>query len=398
MKCWFSRLLILSTPPHISSSFSLPRSSGYLLHRSRVSDDDAGPTYRKFRLIVPSTVEPSSFCDVLLELGCMSASVSTREGEYWMTDSEFERTGMAATTTTSNATASREVDAFTSSDASAESLAGAISAAFGDDSAASAVRIEEVDVDTRSHMTTSFEGTLGAAAGDDHDQVDLSHLGLSITHGGLAVFGDGRHSTTRLCLQGLQREAMRRRQRQRQRQQAGEGGDGAGLGRILDFGAGTGILALAAMKLGFRPAVAVEIDSSARTVAAENARRNDITVAMPGDGCVDRASVISISEELDEPAHDDPQQPWQGFDLIVSNMPSNTLCAVADTLVSAAALAEGQNDCRLLVAGFPGAEAGVVQERFEGLGAMLLPDDTIYEAGWALLSFSVPPKHHSGDR
>lgn len=74
-------------------------------------------------------------------------------------------------------------------------------------------------------------------------------------HMGLA-FGTGEHPTTRLCLEWL--EAHLRR--------------GA---RVLDYGAGTGVLALAALALGASRAWAVDIDPQALTATAENARLND---------------------------------------------------------------------------------------------------------------------------
>lgn len=73
---------------------------------------------------------------------------------------------------------------------------------------------------------------------------------------GLA-FGSGTHPTTALCLEWL---------------------DGLDLvGRsITDFGCGSGILAIAALKLGAARAVGVDNDPQALTASAENARRNGV--------------------------------------------------------------------------------------------------------------------------
>jgi len=73
---------------------------------------------------------------------------------------------------------------------------------------------------------------------------------------GLA-FGTGSHPTTRLCLQWLERSI-------------------AGGETVLDYGCGSGILAIAALKLGARRAVGVDIDPDAVATARANARRNDI--------------------------------------------------------------------------------------------------------------------------
>jgi ribosomal protein L11 methyltransferase len=74
------------------------------------------------------------------------------------------------------------------------------------------------------------------------------------------AFGSGEHATTRLALELLIRSLRE--------------GD-----RILDFGAGSGILALAALRLGARRAMGVEIDRVACENAAQNARRNALAPA-----------------------------------------------------------------------------------------------------------------------
>lgn len=72
---------------------------------------------------------------------------------------------------------------------------------------------------------------------------------------GLA-FGTGSHPTTRACLRWLERHV----------------GPGA---RVLDYGCGSGILAIAAMKLGAGDALGVDIDPEAVAAARANAERND---------------------------------------------------------------------------------------------------------------------------
>ena len=73
---------------------------------------------------------------------------------------------------------------------------------------------------------------------------------------GLA-FGTGAHPSTRLCLQWLERSI-------------------AGGETVLDYGCGSGILTIAALKLGARRAVGVDIDPDAVATARANARRNDV--------------------------------------------------------------------------------------------------------------------------
>lgn len=95
---------------------------------------------------------------------------------------------------------------------------------------------------------------------------------------GLA-FGSGTHPTTALCLRWL--DAL-----------AAEGGLA---GRtVLDFGCGSGILALAALKLGAAAAVGIDNDPQAITATADNAARNGvhITTFLPQDAPAERYPVV----------------------------------------------------------------------------------------------------------
>ncbi len=75
---------------------------------------------------------------------------------------------------------------------------------------------------------------------------------------GLA-FGSGTHPTTRLCLRFLQDRLARHP-----------------AARVLDFGCGSGILAIAALKLGARDALALDIDPLAIAATADNAEANGV--------------------------------------------------------------------------------------------------------------------------
>ena len=97
---------------------------------------------------------------------------------------------------------------------------------------------------------------------------------------GLA-FGSGTHPTTALCLRWLDALAA----------------DGLLEGRhVLDFGCGSGILALAALKLGAAKAVGVDNDPQALLASADNAQRNavdaDFSVHLPDDKPVTTYPVV----------------------------------------------------------------------------------------------------------
>ena len=73
---------------------------------------------------------------------------------------------------------------------------------------------------------------------------------------GLA-FGSGTHPTTALCLEWLDHQDLHGR-------------------RVIDFGCGSGILAIAALKLGAGAALAIDNDPQALSATADNAERNQV--------------------------------------------------------------------------------------------------------------------------
>jgi ribosomal protein L11 methyltransferase len=81
------------------------------------------------------------------------------------------------------------------------------------------------------------------------------------------AFGTGAHETTRLCLE-LLLDVDR--------------------GSFLDVGCGSGVLGIAAAKLGFAPVVALDVDESAVDAARRNARANAVDLAVKrADGLSD---------------------------------------------------------------------------------------------------------------
>lgn len=107
------------------------------------------------------------------------------------------------------------------------------------------------------------------------DQSDKAYSTVIEIDPGMA-FGTGMHETTRLCLKGI-RKYMKE-------------GD-----RFIDFGCGSGILSIGALKLGAKEAEAVDIDPQAVEVAAENFEVNGISK----DNYRLYAGNILADEELD---------------------------------------------------------------------------------------------------
>lgn len=99
---------------------------------------------------------------------------------------------------------------------------------------------------------------------------------------GLA-FGTGAHATTRLCLAWLAENVV------------------PGVS-MLDYGCGSGILAIAAAKLGAEPVVGVDIDPLALRASAENANMNRVRVdVMHADALTNRAFGLVVANILANP-------------------------------------------------------------------------------------------------
>ena len=88
-----------------------------------------------------------------------------------------------------------------------------------------------------------------------HNAPDADAVNLQLDPG--LAFGTGSHPTTRLCLQWLDSEL--------------KGGES-----VLDYGCGSGILAIAALKLGAGSAAGVDIDEQAIRASNDNAAQNNV--------------------------------------------------------------------------------------------------------------------------
>jgi len=158
------------------------------------------------------------------------------------------------------------------------------------------------------------------------------------------AFGTGLHPTTRLCLVALERLA--------------DAGRMTGA-RVLDVGCGSGILAIAAVRLGAADAVGVDTDPIAIESTLANARRNRLAPRI-------RASVGSL------PTGEPP------FDVIAANLIAGVLVQIAAQL--AAELAAGG---RLVASGIFVDREGEVRHAFEATG--LAVTERTAEGDWVAL-------------
>ncbi len=106
-------------------------------------------------------------------------------------------------------------------------------------------------------------------------------------------FGTGNHPTTRFCLEEL---ASAR--------------SGSGKRSLLDVGCGSGILAIAAVKLGYDNVLAFDFDPAAVRVARENAAQNNVTRGLR----LQQADISAL-----------PLRPDQSYDVVCANLTADLL-------------------------------------------------------------------------
>ncbi|NDY43095.1 methyltransferase [Dissulfurirhabdus thermomarina] len=145
------------------------------------------------------------------------------------------------------------------------------------------------------------------------------------------AFGTGSHATTALLLELL--EAV---------WPAGE--EGAGRPAVLDVGTGTGILAVAAARLGAAAVTAVDVDPDAVEAARKNARVNGV------------AAVVRVVRGSADAASG-------AFDLVLANIERNVLLDLAPLLAGRC-----RPGGRLLLSGLLAAQGGEVAAAFRAHG------------------------------
>ena len=126
-----------------------------------------------------------------------------------------------------------------------------------------------------------------------HEVVDPAAINIRLDPG--LAFGTGTHPTTRLCLRWLDAHLKQ-----------GES--------VIDYGCGSGILAIAAMKLGASRAAGVDIDEQALLAARRNALQNQADVTF-------YAAEDDLSANVISPAH-----------VVVANILANPLSVLAPLL------------------------------------------------------------------
>jgi len=156
------------------------------------------------------------------------------------------------------------------------------------------------------------------------------------------AFGTGHHPTTRMCLEQLEEHIT------------------TGV-RVLDLGTGSGILSIAAAKLGAEGVTAVDVDPVALKAARTNFQRNGVD-----------AKVRTVQGSLPH-----PQVPAAGFGLAVSNITAKAIISNAHHLAEALVV-----DGVLVV-------SGILREHQDKVEEALVKDfyvvDRLYDGDWVAL-------------
>lgn len=169
-----------------------------------------------------------------------------------------------------------------------------------------------------------------------HTPSDSTAINIVLDPG--LAFGTGSHPTTRLCLRWLDSHM--------------EKGSS-----VLDYGCGSGILAIAALKLGAAHAVGVDVDKQAVIASCDNAHANQV-----GDA------------EFFLPDN----APNGSYDLVIANILTNPLRMLAPLLAGAT-----KPGGRIVL-------SGILQEQAEAVMAIYQQwfdlDMPVFEDGWSCLS------------
>jgi len=167
-----------------------------------------------------------------------------------------------------------------------------------------------------------------------HTPVDAAAINIVLDPG--LAFGTGSHPTTRLCLRWLDENI--------------HGGES-----VLDYGCGSGILAIAAMKLGAGHAYGIDVDAQAVQSSRDNALANRVIAE------------FALPEGTPQPA-----------DIVVANILTNPLKMLAPLLAGAT-----RQGGRIVLSGVLSEQAADV-EKIYAQWFNLKP--TVMEDGWACLS------------
>lgn len=263
-----------------------------------------------------SHAEP--MCDALLEAGALSASIEDADAGTPDEQPQFGEPGSINTPGWEHS----KIVVLLEPDADAAAVLGEAARAIGL-AATPAFSIEALAEQNWVQLTQSQFDPIRVSerlwiVPSWHESPDPAAINLILDPG--MAFGTGSHPTTRLCLEWLERNVS-----------AGD--------TVLDYGCGSGILAIAAARLGAAHVAGVDIDPQAVEAAKANAERNGVT-ALFAD------SAAPVAGE---------------YDVVVANILSNPLRVLAPAI------------CAHVRAGGRLALSGILREQADEIVAIYAP-------------------------
>jgi len=246
---------------------------------------------REFTLIADAA-SADALSDALLEAGALSVSIEDADAD---TDHEQALFGEPGGEPARAAWPHSRLATLLPPDVDPEHLLAEVSQRLGIAPPRILARREVADADWVRLTQAQFQPTRIAAGlwivPTWHEPPDPSAVNIRIDPG--VAFGTGTHPTTRLCLKWLMAHRPR----------------GA---RVLDYGCGSGVLAIAAARLGAREVIGTDIDAQAIAAARANSQRN------------------GVAARYTDPNH----LPQQRFDVVLANILSNPLRLLAPMLLA----------------------------------------------------------------
>lgn len=171
-----------------------------------------------------------------------------------------------------------------------------------------------------------------------HDPPEPEAVNIILDPG--LAFGSGTHPTTRLCLEWLDANSPQGQE-------------------VVDYGCGSGILALAALKLGASHVVGTDNDAQALDASRDNARRN----GLPDDAL-----------DLYQPE----DQPDTRCDLMLANILAQPLMSLAPTLAG-----QVRPGGQIVLSGILSSQADSISDRYARWFHMQSPTE---QEGWICLT------------
>jgi ribosomal protein L11 methyltransferase len=277
-------------------------------------------------------------CDALLARGALSASIEDADAGTPEETPRFGEPGMAA-----EAWARSRVTALFEEDAPVGQMmveaAAALNLARTPDFALARVEEENWVQLTQSQFDPIRISPRLWIVPSWREPPDPTAINLALDPG--MAFGTGSHPTTRLCLEWLENTLV-----------PGQS--------LLDYGCGSGILAIAAARLGAENVAGVDIDPQAVSAARANAEKNGVTVRFED-------SALPLAGE---------------YDRVVANILSNPLRVLAPVI------------CAHVRPGGHLALSGILEEQAEEIRAVYAPWVPLAVAdareGWVCLSGTRP--------